>query len=135
MKRLRIAAVLLLTGLLGCALRATTLSASGSAAQELLQQPKREVTVWVNTRSGVYHCPGSRWDGKTKQGRYMCECEALRDGYRPAYGRPCGSDCGRSSLGASTAECALQPAQGIAQPLHYFKPLRSIGGPDRDFSE
>jgi hypothetical protein len=45
----------------------------------------------------------------------MGECEALRDGYRPAYGRPCGSDCGRSSLGASTAECA--PIELMARPL------------------
>lgn len=32
---------------------------------------KREVRVWVNTRSGVYLCPGSRWYGKTKQGKFM----------------------------------------------------------------
>jgi len=58
------------------------------------QQPERkEVRVWVNTKSGVYHCPGSRWYGKTKQGKYMGECQAQKEGYRPAYGKPCGSDC------------------------------------------
>jgi hypothetical protein len=34
------------------------------------QEEKKEVKVWVNTNSGVYHCPASQWYGKTKQGRY-----------------------------------------------------------------
>jgi hypothetical protein len=38
--------------------------------------------VWVNTDSGVYHKPGSRWYGKTKQGKYMAEADAHRAGYR-----------------------------------------------------
>lgn len=53
----------------------------------------KTVTVWVNTRSGVYHCPASRWYGNTKYGTFVGECEARADGYRPAYGNPCGSDC------------------------------------------
>jgi len=57
------------------------------------EQEKKEVTVWVNTASGVYHCPGTRWYGKTKRGKYMGECEALKAGYRAAYGRRCGSVC------------------------------------------
>lgn len=56
---------------------------------------RREVTVWVNTRSHVYHCPGSRWYGRTHYGKYMGECEARRQGNRPAYGRACGSECTR----------------------------------------
>ncbi len=56
-------------------------------------QQNNEVTVWVNTRSGVYHCSGSRWYGNTKTGRFMSECEARADGFRPAYGSPCGSIC------------------------------------------
>jgi hypothetical protein len=47
--------------------------------------------VWVNTKSGVYHCPDSRWYGNTKQGKYMNESEALKGGYRPAAGRACQS--------------------------------------------
>jgi hypothetical protein len=65
-------------------------AASPNAAE---RQEKKEVTVWVNTRSGVYHCPGSRWYGTTKYGKYMGECEAIKGGNRPAYGKPCGSDC------------------------------------------
>lgn len=47
------------------------------------------VKVWVNTRSGVYHCPGTTYYGTTKQGRYMTEAEARASGFRPAYNRPC----------------------------------------------
>ena len=40
--------------------------------------------VWVNTRSGIYWKPGSRYFGKTKYGRYMAESDAVAAGYRPA---------------------------------------------------
>ena len=49
-----------------------------------------DVTVWVNTNSGVYHCPNSRWYGNTKTGKYMTQQEAQSKGYRPAYGVLCG---------------------------------------------
>ena len=42
--------------------------------------------VWVNTRSGKYWKPGSRYYGTTKQGQYMSEEEAVQKGYRPANG-------------------------------------------------
>ena len=47
------------------------------------------VRVWVNTNSGVYHCPDSRYYGTTKQGRYMTEGDAQAKRYRPAYNREC----------------------------------------------
>jgi len=40
--------------------------------------------VWVNTRSGKYWKPGSRYYGATKQGEFMTEKEAVQKGYRPA---------------------------------------------------
>jgi hypothetical protein len=40
--------------------------------------------VWVNTRSGVYWRPGTRYYGKTAEGRYMSESQAIRQGYRAA---------------------------------------------------
>jgi hypothetical protein len=40
--------------------------------------------VWVNTESGIYHKQGSRYYGKTKQGKYMMEADAIKAGYRPS---------------------------------------------------
>ena len=40
--------------------------------------------VWVNTHSGKYWKPGSRFYGKTKEGEFMSELEALDRGYSPA---------------------------------------------------
>jgi hypothetical protein len=39
--------------------------------------------VWVNTRSGVYHFQGERYFGSTKQGKFVCQHEADREGDRP----------------------------------------------------
>lgn len=38
--------------------------------------------VWVNSDSKVFHRSGSHWYGKTKQGSYMTEAEAVKAGYR-----------------------------------------------------
>jgi hypothetical protein len=40
--------------------------------------------VWVNTATGVYHYPGTRWYGNTKQGKFMSEADARAQGCRPA---------------------------------------------------
>jgi hypothetical protein len=40
--------------------------------------------VWVNLTSKVYHREGDRWYGKTKNGKYMTEAEAVRAGCRPS---------------------------------------------------
>jgi hypothetical protein len=64
---------------------------TNEAAQQ--ETEKKEIKVWVNTNSGVYHCPGTRWYGTTKHGKYMGECAAIKDGNRPAYGKACGSVC------------------------------------------
>jgi competence protein ComEA len=40
--------------------------------------------VWVNLDSGVYHKEGTRYYGKTKNGKYMSEADAIRAGYRAA---------------------------------------------------
>jgi len=45
--------------------------------------------VWVNSRSRVYHCPGTRWYGTTSAGFYMSEQQAQARGYRAARGQTC----------------------------------------------
>jgi len=48
-----------------------------------------QARVWVNTKSRVYHCPGSRYYGQTARGTYLSEKSALEQGYRAAYGNKC----------------------------------------------
>ena len=69
--------------------------------------------VWVNTKSGVYHCPGTRWYGKTKAGSFVTEREAQKKGYRPAYGNICDSASTPSSpqsdpIHSLGAQCGLE---------------------------
>jgi len=61
------------------------------SALTLIAEPQGNpnVKVWVNTKSGVYHCPDTRWYGNTKVGEYMTQKEAQEKGYRPAYGKFC----------------------------------------------
>jgi hypothetical protein len=40
--------------------------------------------VWVSMDTHVYHKQGSRFYGKTKNGKYMSEAEARKEGNRPA---------------------------------------------------
>jgi len=53
--------------------------------------PANSGQVWVNTDSHVYHCPGTRWYGKTKQGTYMSETQAQAQGAKPDHGKACAS--------------------------------------------
>jgi hypothetical protein len=42
----------------------------------------RDVVVWLNIPSGIYHYKGERWYGRTKHGAYVCEKEAVAAGDR-----------------------------------------------------
>jgi hypothetical protein len=65
-------------------------SAKSFAPQESSStQGNPDVQVWVNTHSGVYHCPNTHWYGATKSGVYLKQVEAQQKGYRPAYHRVC----------------------------------------------
>ena len=39
-----------------------------------------EGKVWVNSKSHVYHCPGTKFHGKTRTGEYMSEADAKAKG-------------------------------------------------------
>ena len=98
MKKL-IWAVLLSAAFIGSPMGATPLP-SNSLTQQTQGNP--DVKVWVNTRSGVYHCPGTRWYGKTKEGEYMTQKQAQQKGYRPGLRqglRHVGRSRDRSGLG------------------------------------
>jgi hypothetical protein len=46
------------------------------------QTPPAPGMVWVNTATRVFHREGDPWYGKTKQGKFMTEADALKAGYR-----------------------------------------------------
>jgi len=85
MKKL-IVTVMLVISLLACTPKAPTTTL---ALAQVQNSGRADVKVWVNTRSGVYHCPGTRWYGTTAQGDYMTQKQAQDRRYRPAYGRVC----------------------------------------------
>jgi hypothetical protein len=70
-----------------------------------LQNPT--VRVWVNLSSRVYHCPGGRYYGATKRGKFMTEVDAQKTGNRPAYGRGCGSDGDASGASSNNSAATL----------------------------
>jgi DNA uptake protein ComE-like DNA-binding protein len=46
------------------------------------EAPPEKGMVWVNLDSKRYHKEGSAWYGKTKNGRYMSEADAIKAGYQ-----------------------------------------------------
>lgn len=60
--------------------------AKAAAASSTSAAPPQKGMVWVNTASGVYHSEGTKYYGKTKQGKYMTEADAQKAGYHAAKG-------------------------------------------------
>jgi DNA uptake protein ComE-like DNA-binding protein len=59
-----------------------------TSGDKVAQSPPAKGMVWVNTDSKVYHYEGDRWYGKTKQGKYMTESDAIAAGYRSSKESP-----------------------------------------------
>jgi hypothetical protein len=61
------------------------LTGAGIYAQTPTHSPPSGLTcpgdqvVWVNINSGVYHYPDERYFGSTKNGKFICEKDALRE--------------------------------------------------------
>lgn len=48
------------------------------------KKPPKKGMVWVNTDSKIYHKEGSPWYGKTKEGTWMTEPDAIKAGNKAA---------------------------------------------------
>ena len=64
----------------------TPASKTVPAASSVLTPPAATGQVWVNTKSGKYFQPGTRYYGKTKEGKYLSEKDAKAQGYTAAGG-------------------------------------------------
>jgi hypothetical protein len=65
-----------------CSIPATRAQEVPASSRPLMAQAAESRLVWVNTATGIYHYPDTRWYGKTKQGKFMSEAEARAQGYR-----------------------------------------------------
>lgn len=72
---------------------ASAAPASGSSAAPAstavtAQTPPVKGMVWVNINTKVYHYEGDRWYGKTKNGKFMTEDDAVKAGFRASKEGP-----------------------------------------------
>ena len=116
-----------LSVLLAIGLLAGTAQAQSSSVQERTNtRSPSDVTVWANTSSSVYHCPGTRWYGTTRNGKYMTQEQAEDHGYRPAAGKRC------DALPQSAPPPANQtpPSQEVHQCGFERWPVKVLGDKD-----
>ena len=59
-----------------------TASSEGAETEVAPRTAPAAGMVWVNTDSKIYHYEGDRWYGKTKEGKFMTEADAIKAGYR-----------------------------------------------------
>ena len=79
MARLLMLSLLLIYPLLAAAIDIPIFFNTEQAAQ---QHCPKDVVVWLNIKSGIYHLQGERWYGNTKNGAYVCKVEADQAGDR-----------------------------------------------------
>jgi hypothetical protein len=56
-----------------------------SVQQEAQQHCPKDVVVWLNLPTGIYHFQGQRWYGATQSGAYVCRREADAAGDRATH--------------------------------------------------
>lgn len=79
--------------------------------------------VWLNTNSGVYHCPDSRYFQNTKRGKIIPEKNAISSGYRPAYGKYCNPQSalsGKSEIKQSISNKATNIKVWVNSKSHIY---------------
>jgi hypothetical protein len=106
-------------------------SASGSTAgSPNIVCPAGDATVWVNSKSNVYHYKGSSFYGTTKHGHYACESAARSSGGHAAKGESAGGPSAMRPSSSShmvhspmTAPAGMHPMVTHATPTpatHHF---------------
>jgi len=65
------------------AFSALALEKFASESQAQHHCPK-DVVVWLNLPTMIWHTKGERWYGATKNGAYVCRAEAGAEGGRPS---------------------------------------------------
>jgi hypothetical protein len=67
---------------------ASSAKPSAPSAPVIAQQPPVKGMVWVNLDTKVFHREGDRYYGKTKNGKFMTEADAVKAGYRESKTTP-----------------------------------------------
>jgi hypothetical protein len=81
MRRLLISLAALVILGCGCALPAAALDQFTTEEQAQKHCPS-DTVVWLNLPTMIWHYKGQRWYGRTKNGAYVCEKEAVASGAR-----------------------------------------------------
>lgn len=81
-----------------------------------------DAVVWLNTGTKVFHLPGSSYYGKTKQGKYLCQSDALKLGAHASKREGHGSAMSGGAMNGtpdSDMSNGASPAPGMSGGKHH----------------